>query len=445
MKRGQIGYVKLSPLQPDKDLRTFAESCLAKSAYVCSGFRHHLTVSVMLHTFSKTALSILTICAVVSCSTDPSAIEPMQDGKGTATILAAPKGASKIPDHYVIVFDESQVDQNEVGAEVKRLEKAHGLTVGYIYESAIRGFSAKLPPGILKKLEGDKAIKRIEEDYEITVGPVDQQAKPGGGGSTYARVSPQQLPWGVDVVGHLSGVGTRAWIIDSGIDDKHPDLTVNKTLSKNFVTGSRASAWQDKNGHGTHVAGTIGAKDDGFDAIGVAPGADLVAVRCLDSRGSGQYSWIIAGVDHISANAAAGDVCNMSLGGPAYSALDESIRNAAAKNIIFVLAAGNDGVDCSTSSPARVGYNNPNVWTVSAHTIANVFASWSNYGLPVDICAPGVTITSTRMGGGLTTMSGTSMAAPHVAGILLVANVGSRGTVTGDKDAVIDNMAKMVE
>ena len=399
--------------------------------------------------YTNIVAGMFAVLAIVSCSTEPTVIEPVQDAKGTSKIFAAPKCATKVPDHYVVVFDETKVDQNEVTGEVKRLQKAHGLTVGYTYETAIRGFSAKLPPGILKKLEQDKSIKRIEEDYEITVGPVEEFAKPGGGGSTTTR-APQQLPWGIRTVtgGVLrSGAGTRAWIIDTGIDDKHPDLTVNKTLSRNFVTGSRQSSttWQDKQGHGTHVAGTVGAKDDGFDVVGVAPGADLVAVRCLDSRGSGQYSWIIAGVNYVASTAAAGDVCNMSLGGPAYSALDDAIRNAAAKNIIFVLAAGNEKVDCSNTSPARTGLNNPNVWTVSAHDVNNIFAYFSNYGQPVDICAPGVAVTSTKMGGGVTTMSGTSMAAPHVAGMLLIANVGSRGIVVNDPDAWKDNMAVIVE
>lgn len=107
---------------------------------------------------TKIAASMFAVLAIVSCSTEPTAIEPVQDPKGTSKIFAAPKGATKVPDQYVIVFDETKVDENEVEGEVKRLQKAHGLTVGYTYETAIRGFSAKLPPGILKKLELDKSI-----------------------------------------------------------------------------------------------------------------------------------------------------------------------------------------------------------------------------------------------------------------------------------------------
>ncbi|MBU3740792.1 MAG: hypothetical protein FGM24_00740 [Candidatus Kapabacteria bacterium] len=308
-----------------------------------------------------------------------------------------------------------------------------------MYHAALLGFSATVPPGILKKLEQDERIERIEEDYEISVGPVEEFAKPGGG--TPPRTSPQQTPWGVQATGHRDGSGKRAWIIDTGIDPNHPDLTVSTELSINFVTGGKQSptTWQDKNGHGTHVAGTIAAKDDGYDVIGVASGATVVAVRCLDARGKGRYSWIIAGVDHVADNGAVGDVCNMSLGGPAYSALDDAIRSAANEyGIMFAIAAGNESTDCSVMSPARAGLDQADIWTVSAHNSQGVFAYFSNYGAPVDACAPGVYVTSTRLGGGLTTMSGTSMAAPHVAGILLVGSVGSAGPVVGDPDGQTD-------
>lgn len=407
-----------------------------------------------MNTISKLSLLASLSIFIAGCTEQQLVTEEPASIKKTSKILAAPNNATKVADHYVIVFDDAKVARNAVSGEVQRLEKAHGLTVGYVYEAAVRGFSAKVPPGILKKLQEDDAIKRIEEDYEITVGPVEELGKPGGGGSGYTRTTPEQTPWGVSAVGKAvqspdaswSFSGRRVWIIDTGIDDKHPDLNVNATLSRNFVTGSRqsGSTWQDKQGHGTHVAGTVGARADGYDVVGVAPGVELVAVRCLDSRGSGQYSWIIAGVNHVALNGKAGDVCNMSLGGPGYSALDDAIVNAS-KTVLFALAAGNESVDCSGSSPARIGLNYAAIWTVSAHDKDNWLATFSNYGLPVDIAAPGVSVTSTRMGGGLTTMSGTSMAAPHVAGILAAGTVGSRGQINGDKDAETDGLAKLVQ
>jgi subtilisin family serine protease len=164
-----------------------------------------------------------------------------------------------------------------------------------------------------------------------------------------------------------------------------------------------------------------------------------VAVKVLDSRGSGSYSGVIAGVDYVASVASAGDVANMSLGGPPSQALDDAVINAAAKGILFALAAGNNSNHSGNYSPSRV--NAQGVYTVSAMDAANVFASFSNYGNPpVDFCAPGVAVKSTWKDGGYNTISGTSMASPHVAGVLLVTggNPASDGFVTGDPDLVPD-------
>jgi subtilisin family serine protease len=188
------------------------------------------------------------------------------------------------------------------------------------------------------------------------------------------------------------------------------------------------------------VAGTIGAKNNGQDVVGVAAGATLVAVRVLDNGGSGTYSAVIAGVDHVGANGASGDVANMSLGGPASTALDDAVRAAASQGIEFVLAAGNSGAHANNYSPARA--NGTNITTVSAFAPGDTWASFSNYGNPpIDWAAPGVSVLSTRRGGGTTTLSGTSMAAPHVAGLLLLGNVSSDGLVTGDPDGNRDPIA----
>lgn len=396
------------------------------------------------------ALVVLSLL-FVSCSRQDDITTPMSYVQKDGKILAAPAGFDKVPGEYIIVFKDSKVAKADVDGKAKGLANKHGLRIGHVYETALRGFSAFVPPGILKKLEEDDAIERIEEDFTISVGPVQEYAKNTGGGGAYARVTPEQTPWGISTVtqGALISVTTntgRAWIIDSGIDPNHPDLVVDKVRSRNFVQGGgqTASTWQDKNGHGTHVAGTVAAKRDGFDVVGVAPGATVVAVRCLDSRGSGQYSWIIAGVNYVATNAnGATDVCNMSLGGGVSTALDDAVKAASStKNTVrFALAAGNSNADCTNSSPARA--NGTGIFTISAHNINNVMASWSNFGAPVDYSAPGVGVVSTRIGGGITTMDGTSMASPHVAGILLVGPIGTRGTVTADKDAWPDPLAKV--
>jgi subtilisin family serine protease len=227
-------------------------------------------------------------------------------------------------------------------------------------------------------------------------------------------------------------------VIDTGIDLDHPDLNVNNALSATFVP--RTSSANDDNGHGSHVAGTIAAINNTIGVVGVAAGAEVVAVKVLDRRGSGAYSTIIAGVDYVSANATSGDVANMSLGGPAYTELDNAVLAAAGKGIKFALAAGNESTLASTKSPARV--NHANVFTVSAVGTNDAWAYFSNYGNPpVDFAAPGVSIYSCYKGGGYTTMSGTSMASPHVAGLLLWGNVGTDGNAVGDPDGNADPIA----
>lgn len=199
----------------------------------------------------------------------------------------------------------------------------------------------------------------------------------------------------------------------------------------------RTSSADDDNGHGSHVAGTVAAKNDGIGVVGVAAGAELVAVKVLDRRGSGSYDGVIAGIDYVANTAASDDVANMSLGGPTSDALDAAIIAAANKGIKFALAAGNESSDANNSSPARV--NHSNVFTISAMGENDAWAYFSNYGNPpVDYCQPGVNIYSTYKSGGYTTMSGTSMASPHMAGLLLLGNTITNGTVNGDPDGAAD-------
>lgn len=230
------------------------------------------------------------------------------------------------------------------------------------------------------------------------------------------------------------------WVIDTGIDLDHPDLNVDAARSRSFFNGQTSA--DDQNGHGTHVAGIIGAKNNQIGTTGIASGATLVSLRVLDDEGEGRLSGIIRAVNYVVQNGGAGDVVNMSLGGEGISeTLERAIVRGADAGILFAIAAGNDGKDVETYSPSRV--NHANVFTVSAMNQNNRFASFSNYGASIDVCAYGVRIQSAYMGGRYAILSGTSMAAPHVSGLLLIrgSNFPTHGAVSGDPDGMPDPMA----
>ena len=179
-----------------------------------------------------------------------------------------------------------------------------------------------------------------------------------------------------------------------------------------------------------------------FDVIGVAAGAEVVPVKVLDRRGSGAYSGILEGVDYVASTANPGDSANLSLGGGAYTPIDEAVQALGEAGVFVAMAAGNESDDANNHSPARA--NGPNLYTVSAMDSSDVFAYFSNYGNPpVDYCAPGVSVYSTYKGGAYATMSGTSMASPHVCGLLLLTggNLKTDGYVIGDPDGNPDPIA----
>jgi subtilisin family serine protease len=231
------------------------------------------------------------------------------------------------------------------------------------------------------------------------------------------------------------------WIIDTGVETDHPDLDVDTVLSKCFV--SNQTSFEDNNGHGTHVAGIIGALNNSFGVVGVAAGAKIIALKALDDDGKGSISQMIKALNYVAQNAKPGEVVNMSLGADTVSpALDNAVTTLANNGILFSIAAGNDARKADLSSPARV--NNPNVFTVSAIDSLGRFASFSDFGNDVvDYAAPGVRIVSTYIHGQYARLSGTSMAAPHVAGILIVAgkNIHTNGSALNDPDGLPDPIA----
>jgi len=351
--------------------------------------------------------------------------------------------SASVSGKYIVVLkeDASLIDADLQARNFNVKEKALGLLKKYevsgeveeVYETALQGFAVKMAPGQAKKMVGDGFVKFIEADQVISLSPIELNGKPGP-----TPPPDQTIPWGIARVGGPgNGVGKTAWIIDTGIDLYHPDLNVNNVRSATFL-GGKSTPW-DENGHGTHVAGTIAAKNDGIGVVGVAAGATVVSVRVLNRQGSGTNSGVIAGVNYVAANGQKGDVANMSLGGGVSQALDDAVLNASGK-VEFALAAGNEADDANNHSPARV--NGPNIYTVSAMWEGDRWVSFSNYGNPpVDYCAPGVYIYSTYKDGGYATMSGTSMAAPHVAGLLLLGRIHTDGFVTGDPDVNADPIA----
>lgn len=310
-----------------------------------------------------------------------------------------PEGA--IPGRYIVVFDEGKV--RDPTAVAREHAQRHGAEVLYTYQYAIEGYAARLPEGRLDEVRADGRVAYVEPDQTM-----------------YAEA--QTLPWGIDKIdadvsstkaGNGSGAvsGVNAYVIDTGIY-RHTDLYRVKHV--NFVGDGRNT---DCHGHGTHVAGTVAAKDNTSAVVGVAPGAPLTGVKVLGCDGSGATSGVIKGVDWVTANARKPAIANMSLGGGLSQALDDALRRSAAGGVFYSIAAGNAGADACLHSPARAGAGTDNgIATVAATTGSDGETSWSNYGPCVDVWAPGEMILSTKKGGGTTTMSGTSMAAPHVGG-----------------------------
>ena len=324
-------------------------------------------------------------------------------------VLAQPETPTqKIPDRYIVVFEDGVQRPAALANEQAR---ENGLQLKFVYQHAIEGYAAVFP--------NDRALQRVENDPRVDYVEQDQ----------VVRAVAQTVPWGVSKVstspdgtqpsstqvGDGSGAvtGVDAYIIDTGIDTTHPDLNVDVVRHVNFAGGPN----RDCNGHGTHVAGTVAAKDNEQDVVGVAPEAPLTGVKVLGCGGSGSTSGVIAGVDWVTDNAAKPAIANMSLGGGRSNALDNAVRTSAASGVFYSIAAGNDGANACNDSPARAGAGTNNgIMTVAATNMNNGDPAWSNFGSCVDIWAPGVDILSTKKGGGTTTMSGTSMAAPHVGG-----------------------------
>jgi hypothetical protein len=393
----------------------------------------------MITKFSRTFFSFLFAAAIIfeSCrkdggpqnnsSSDDECAEGRTNGSGEA-----------IAGRYIVLYKTSSVSArgmtaerlNDIGAKVLQRNSITSKALEESFGGLSGGFIATISSDEAARLSKDESIANIEPDRIISLG------------TCFTVVAPSLITWNINRVGFGDGRGKRAWIIDTGIDFDHPDLNVDTSLSKSFINRVRSA--QDENGHGTHVAGIIGAKNNQFGVLGVASGATVISLRVLDKDGEGLLSNIVKALAYINNNASPGDVVNMSVGDDegGSTTLDQQVRNTASQGIFIAIAAGNEKEEANKYSPGRT--NAENIYTVSAVDSLDRFASFSNYGNDVvDYSAPGVKILSTFLNGRYAYMSGTSMAAPHVAGLLLLKgrNITSSGTALNDPDGTADPIA----
>jgi subtilisin family serine protease len=269
----------------------------------------------------------------------------------------------------------------------------------YRYGKVLNGFTAKLTAAQLDRLRGNTNVAAIEQDQVM-------HADTTQSGPTWGldRIDQASLPLSSGYTYNTTASNVYAYVIDTGISTGHSDFGGRAAVAYDAIGGNG----QDCNGHGTHVAGTIGGAK-----YGVAKGVKLRAVRVLDCNGSGTNSGVIAGMNWVASNHSSPAVANMSLGGGYSSSVNSAANNLAGSGVFLAVAAGNENADACNSSPASAA----NGTAVAASDSTDTRASFSNYGGCVDLYAPGVSITSDWLNGGTNTISGTSMATPHVAGV----------------------------
>jgi len=337
----------------------------------------------MRRTFTALAAAVPLTLAMALVATPAQAGTLVQVDAATGTV---------VPGQYIVTLKS--------GASAGGVTLGLGVAIRHIYTDAARGFAATLTPAQLGALQRHPGVAAIEHNQVVSIDTT--QLNPPSWGID--RIDQPNLPLSASYTFNATGAGVTAYIIDTGINPTHPDFGGRAAVAFDAIGGNGV----DCHGHGTHVAGTIGAA-----SYGVAKGVQLRGVRVLTCGGSGTTADVIEGIDWVTANSPGPSVANMSLGGGKSSALNNATAALANSGVSIAVAAGNSAANACNFSPAGT----PEAITVAASAIDDTSASFTNFGRCVDLYAPGVGITSTWLGSGTATISGTSMATPHVAGV----------------------------
>ncbi|WP_406479511.1 S8 family peptidase [Streptomyces sp. NBC_01615] len=331
---------------------------------------------------------------------------PAQAAPAEGTVLAA-GAATAIKGSYIVTLKKG-AGFKAASSAGKGLINEYGGTVKKTFGTALNGYTANLSATEARRLAADPAVASVEQNQTVHLTDTTQSSAPWG----LDRIDQAALPLsGTYTYPDTAGSGVTAYVIDTGVRITHSQISGRASYGYDAVDGDTTAS--DGNGHGTHVATTIAGT-----TYGVAKKANIVAVRVLDNSGSGTTAGVIAGIDWVTANHTTPAVANMSLGGSASTSLDTAVANSIASGVTYAIAAGNSGANASSYSPARVS----TAITVGATSSTDAKASWSNYGSVLDIFAPGVSILAgyNTSDTATATLSGTSMATPHVAGAAAV-------------------------